>query len=289
MELPKTTIKPRDFGVGGLKALTNVMGMWDTPTCGVSISYSIFFDGRYFIDPHSNLTLGRLYASKCPLVSGAKPVEERYGIMWYDKDEHPKADMTVEYENERYGSTSHYGERSHSGAYNNLKNVVYGCVKDISLAWDGVDDHIETYDALHFSKERVNEDGNRIDVTDMRNPDIKHYFESCHAHSYPTDYCWDKVRKSVKFTLRTLAQTLAFVRRTELDCRLFQHTLPKECRVPDDIVGKVTQKILAADSLTRQAGRSDVQQNADRIRNLMKALNIITDKELLVQDTEVMY
>jgi hypothetical protein len=222
-----------------------------------------------------------LYGVKCPWISRAKEAKERYSIIWQSKDTHPKADMEVD------GCPESYTRHSHRGMYQRLQQVVRDCVKDISQCWKGVSDQVWEYDADDFSKPRHDEDGNRTNATNLNNPDMQYYLkQEC---DIPKKYEWDKVRKKVKYTFGTLYEVLQFVPNAERHCRFFRTPLPKEYRVPDDIVTKVTQKLLAGESLTTASGYGDVREFGESVRNRMRALNVITDEELLMQDTEVMY
>ena len=106
-------MQPRDFGVASLENFTKSVGVGRNAL----LTYGISFDGKYFTDPHSNLVLGRLYCVKCPLGASNQPLRERYGIVWLDKEYHPKAQMS--------------DNRHADGMYNHIKRVAISCIRNL--------------------------------------------------------------------------------------------------------------------------------------------------------------
>lgn len=279
MEKEKAVNVPsRDYGVRTMEALTDAVADHEHKTSGINLSYSLFFDGKNFTDTHSNIILARLYGVSCPLTLGFWTQEtkkqRRYGLIVQDKGSHPKSEM---------GSCHH-----HERIYDYMVDVAQECIMDVAAKHGDACRAVEKWDADDFSKPKYDKH-RRTNTSDMANPDLNYFIERQAEIMLPSEREWEKPRKRVKYLFKDISDLLRKLNQLEVMCKILQTPIPKKFRVPEDIIARVSQKILAGDSLSVQQGRADVAMYSDDVRLKINCLNTITDYDLLMKDTEVLY
>lgn len=272
--------QPRDFGVASLENFTKSVGVGRNAL----LTYGISFDGKYFIDPHSNLVLGRMYCVKCPLEAANQPSLERYGIVWLDKSMHPKAQMS--------------DSSQADGMYDHIKRVTVECIRKLGEHYEeSADSTVTEYDGYEFINQgevdtyRVRCGEQSYRVPNLKSLDPTYYIgnnleQPINRHNLDT--YWDSVLKKVKYTFHEMLHKLRFVAEAETACRMFQTPLDRRNLPPDKVIAKITAKLMSKDSLTPHQGRHDAQRNGERVSRQLKALNIICDKDRLMEETEVL-
>ena len=266
--------KPRDLGLisqrnFGINLARGERGI---------LSYGIHFNGKDFIDPHSSLTLGRLYGARFSNRRYGGPSSEDgawYTLLWCDKSQHKKNELTPWAPESFYGSPrGGWVDRAAEQIHSNLVESVHHALelglqfeKDASKA-------LSSHAANHVE---------RLDATEMR--DCEHYPKSQRCNDIEgyslalshireirsIELAFEKSTRAIKYTLNELSVVRNTTRDLFYRCMTMQVAMP-QVKPPGKLMSKVISKLLVdGDGGCSKQARSvlemcDIMSDLDKIK-----------------------
>lgn len=276
-EVSLAEYKPRDLGLVSQRNFGVNLARGER---GI-LSYGIHFNGKDFIDPHSSLTLGRLYGTRFVnrRVGNGKGVGGRwYTLLWCNKEEHKKNELTP------WAGANYYGGSRSSWVERPAERVHVGLVDSVQAALEfGLQLEIDSSKTLSSHGHRYVE---RLDATEMREHDGYPKRQQCNdiegynlVLSHPNEIrqielAFEKARRAIKYTLTELSS----VRRQVCDlfyrCMTMQVAMP-QLKPPGKLMVKVVGRLLGEDHpyhhSTNEEARAvlemcDIMSDLDKIK-----------------------
>lgn len=273
-EVSLAEYKPRDLGLISQRNFGVNLARGER---GI-LSYGIHFNGKDFIDPHSNLTLGRLYGARfVNRRQNHKGSGEWYTLLWCEKSEHKKVEKTPWSEKSYYHDDSWLG-RAALKVHHHISDAVQASLEfgialkhrgNESLSSEHEDCRVERLDANHMRASESDYPNKR-----QRCADIEGYDLACsHGHEIrEIEFAFEKAQKAIKYTLMETAAVQNQVKDLFYRCMTMQVTIP-QLKPPGKLMAKVVGKLLGEDDRNRWS--TDPQE----ARSVLEMCDIMSDPD----------